>query len=209
MSTPKALAPHWRLVWKRRAARTGRWLHIYASMASFTVVFFFAATGLTLNHANWFANQPRTIKARGTLEKAWMNMPGEPGLAKQEIVDFLRREHGIGGEVNNLDADESQIALSFRGPGYSADAFIDRTTGRYDLTESRLGFAAIINDLHKGRDTGKLWSVVIDVSAVLLVFIALTGLLLIWFVHKHRFAGLLALAGGAMVTFCVYRLFVP
>jgi hypothetical protein len=27
-----------------------RWLHIYLSMASFGILFFFAVTGLTLNH---------------------------------------------------------------------------------------------------------------------------------------------------------------
>jgi hypothetical protein len=209
MSTPRVPAPHWRVVWKRRIAKTGRWLHIYASMASFAVVFFFAATGLTLNHAEWFVNQQRTSQVKGTIEKAWLKTPGEPGVAKLEIVEFLRRMHRIGGAVADFRVDDSQVAVSFKGPGYSADTFIDRQTGRYDLTESRLGFAAIINDLHKGRDTGKVWSVVIDVSAALLVFIALTGLLLIYFVHKHRFAGLLVLAAGAALTFGVYRVFVP
>ena len=48
MPTSPSSTPHWRLAWKRRIARTGRWLHIYASMASFAVVLFFAITGLTL-----------------------------------------------------------------------------------------------------------------------------------------------------------------
>ena len=56
--------------------------------------------------------------------------------------------------------------VTFKGPGYAADAFIDRESGRYDLTQTYHGFIAVINDLHKGRDTGPAWSVVIDVSAV-------------------------------------------
>jgi len=53
------------------------------------------------------------------------------------------------------------------------------------------------------------WPTFIDVSAVMLVLISLTGLLLIYFVHKHRLAGLLALTAGAMLSFGVYWLLVP
>ena len=35
---------------KRRLAKYSRWLHIYVSMTSFVIVFFFAVTGWTLNH---------------------------------------------------------------------------------------------------------------------------------------------------------------
>jgi hypothetical protein len=209
MSTPRAPAPHWRLVWKRRLAKTGRWLHIYASMTSFAVVFFFAATGLTLNHAEWFADQQRTFRATGTIDVSWMKTPEAPGVAKLETVEFLRRTHGIGGALADFRVEDTECAVTFKGPGYRAEVFIDRQTGRYDLTESRLGFAAILNDLHKGRDTGPGWSIVIDVSAALLAFIALTGLLLIYFVHRHRVAGLLALAAGATLTIGMYWLLVP
>jgi hypothetical protein len=68
---------------------------------------------------------------------------------------------------------------------------------------------AILNDLHKGRDTGAPWRLAIDVSAVLLVFIATSGLVLLYFVHKHRVAGALALVAGAVVAYGVYRIFVP
>lgn len=69
----------------------------------------------------------------------------------------------------------NQCEVSFKGPGYSADAFIDRATGKYELTENRMGLVAILNDLHKGRDSGKPWAVVIDISAILLTLVSLTG----------------------------------
>jgi hypothetical protein len=54
-----------------------------------------------------------------------------------------------------------------------------------------------------------LGSSAIDLSAALLTFVSLTGLILIYFIHKHRFSGLLALAGGAAVAGLVYAFFVP
>ena len=177
-------------------------------MASFAVVLFFAITGITLNHAEWFANQQQTLQVSGTMDRRWLGTTDER-VARLDIVEFLRRAHDLGGALSDFRIDESQCEVAFMGPGYSADAFIDRQTGRYELTETRFGFAAVINDLHKGRDTGRSWKMVIDVSAGLLVFIALSGLLLIYFVHRHRFAGLLALAAGAALSFGVFRLFVP
>ncbi len=49
-----------------------------------------------------------------------------------------------------------------RAAGYTADMFLDRATGTYDSTETRMGFVALMNDLHKGRDSGRAWSRVID-----------------------------------------------
>jgi hypothetical protein len=199
---------HWHVVWRRRVAKLTRWLHIYSSMASFAVVFFFAVTGLTLNHAEWFANQQRTSQVAGSMDRAWLAAP-DSRVAKLEIVEFLRRTHHLSGAVADFRLEEQQGAVSFKGPGYSADAFIDRATGRYDLTESRLGLVAILNDLHKGRDTGGPWRLAIDVSAALLVFIAVSGLVLLYFVHKHRVAGVLVLGAGAVMVYGVYRIFVP
>jgi hypothetical protein len=99
--------------------------------------------------------------------------------------------------------------VSFKAPGYGADVFIDRETGSYDLTETRLGLAAVVNDLHKGRDAGPAWQLLIDISAALLTFVSLSGLVLIYFIHKHRLAGIVSLlAGGALATL-IYAWLVP
>jgi hypothetical protein len=196
------------LVWKRRLAKYSRWLHIYVSMASFAVVFFFAVTGITLNHPDWFGAADRTMSAKGHLDPAWTNT-GANEVAKTEIVGYLRRTHHFGGALNDVRVDDQQCAVSFKGPGYAADVFIDRRTGDYEVSESRPGFVAIINDLHKGRDTGAAWKAVIDVSAALLTFISLTGLTLLYFVHKHRAAGFVLLVLGGIVAALLYLIWVP
>jgi len=193
---------------RRLVAKYSRWLHIYGSMGSFGVIFFFAVTGLTLNHPQWFAKQQRTVTLKGTINTDWIRTATDADVKKLEIVEFLRNTHGIHGALADFRVDDRECDVTFKGPGYSADAFIDRATGRYDLTENRMGFAAIINDLHKGRDSGDTWKWLIDLSAGLLVFVSLTGLVLLWFVHKHRFAGFMSLAAGALVTYLVYLVWV-
>jgi uncharacterized protein len=178
---------------KRLVAVSARWLHIYLSMASFTVVFFFAATGLTLNHPDFFTSAPKTVETHGVMAKAIL-------ADKLAVVERFRANDHVRGAVSDFRSDDSQVSVSFRAPGYTADAFIDRETGKYDLTVVQNGFVATMNDLHKGRDATKSWSVLIDASAVLLVLVSLTGLVLIWFIYRRRMSGLL-LAGFMTVCF--------
>ena len=193
---------------KRRLAKYSRWLHIYVSMTSFVIVFFFAITGWTLNHPDAFSAGGRRSQATGTLDTK-LTAPGSADVDKTPIVEALRRNHKVGGALNDFRVDEDQLSVAFKGPGYIADAVIDRKTGKYELSESRLGVVAILNDLQKGRDTGGVWKLVIDISAGLLTFISLTGLILLYFIHKHRVAGLLLLLAGGALTGLIIWAWVP
>ena len=71
-----------------------------------------------------------------------------------------------------------------------------------------MGSSPTLNDLHKGRDTGGPWSILIDAAAVLLSLISLSGLVLIFYLKLRRkpglwVAGLAALALLALVLFGV------
>lgn len=191
---------------RRQTAIVSRWLHLYLSMISFAVILFFAVTGLTLNHAEWFSGQVRESRYSGSMPAEWLK-GAQPD--KLKIVEKLRTAHGIHGAVSDFRVDDDQISVSFAGPGYAADAFIDRAKGTYDLTETRNGFVAVLNDLHKGRDAGPGWSWVIDASAILLTLVSLTGLLLLFFVYRRRTSGLILAAAGAAVCWLVWLKFVP
>ncbi len=178
-------------------------------MASFGILLFFAVTGLTLNHQDWFNGQQRTNEYHGKVNVKWVKTADAKDVAKLEIVEYLRRTHGIKGALSEFTVEDAQCEVLFKGPGYQADAFIDRETGSYQATESRMGFVAIVNDLHKARDTGTKWAAVVDVSAVLMICVSLTGFTLIFFLFKHRFSGLLVLAIGAALFYLLYIIFVP
>ncbi|MBZ5642142.1 MAG: PepSY-associated TM helix domain-containing protein [Acidobacteriia bacterium] len=204
---PAPLNPRY-LHWKRRFAHLARWLHTYLSMLSFALLLFFAVTGLTLNHAEWFDSHERPAEFHGTLNKDWVNPSGSAGVAKDEIVSYFRTTYRTRGALSDFHLDADQCEVLFKGPGYEADATIDRATGKYDVTISPFSLVALLNDLHKGRDTGKKWSIVIDFSAVLMTLVSLTGLTLIFFLNKRRFSGLVLIAVGALLSWLVYSLWV-
>lgn len=185
-------------------AHWSRVLHTYLSMVSFSILLFFAATGLTLNHQSWFVGEPKTTRLTGRIDLALVGPSAGQNVSQDAVVAALQAAHRIKAALSDFRVDDDQVAVSFKGPGYAADAFVDRKMGSYEMNESRYGLVAIINDLHKGRDTGNAWSKVIDVSAAFMVFVSLTGLTLIFFLQKRLTTGLVSLAIGTAVCVGVY-----
>jgi hypothetical protein len=176
-----------------------RWLHIYSSLFGLLTILFFGVTGLTLNHPEWFdSGEFEPTSVTGTLDAALLGQAGsEPDSTK--IIATLRERHRISGGMKSWYADDAELTLAIAGAGYTADVRIDRSTGQYELQESRLGLIAIINDLHKGRDTGPVWSVVVDVAAILTVFVSLSGVLLLCWLKRRWRSGLITIMTGVAV----------
>lgn len=195
---------------KKEVAKLSRWLHIYLSMVSFAIVLFFSVTGLTLNHPTWLGGDKQVnVKNKGALNVKWVNNPDTNKIAKLEIVEFLRKTHNVKGYVSEFRIDDTEVSVSLKGPAYSADAFIDRETGKYELSEIKMGIVAVMNDLHKGRDSGSGWGWIIDISAVFLILVSLSGLILLCFIKKRRVAGFITGIIGLIICYLIYVIFVP
>jgi hypothetical protein len=189
-------------------AHLARWLHTYLSMLSFSILLFFAVTGFTLNHAEWVESQQRPRTYQGSLNVEWVKASDPSAIATQEISAYFRQTHHIRGALSDVHIQGDQCEVVFKGPGYEADATIDRGNGTYQLSVVPGNLMAVLNDLHKGRDTGKSWSRVIDFSAILMTLVSLTGLTLIFFLNMRRMPGLLLIALGALLCCAIYFMWV-
>ena len=185
-----------------------RWLHTYLSMFGLAALLLFSVTGITLNHPDWLAGEPQVQRIDGELNPAWVAVSDSIPVARLEIVEHLRNAHNIKAGLNDFYMDERECSISFRGPAYVADAFIDRSTGSYVLLVTASGFIAILNDLHKGSDAGGVWTVVIDIAAISMILISLTGFVMILFVKKRKASGLILALIGTALLFILYYLFV-
>ncbi len=195
--------------WRKNGAAWWRWLHLYLSMISFAILFFFAVTGLTLNHTEWFNGQQNTQTSKGKMDSSWVNNLDTLKVEKLEVVEFLRSAHKVTGALSDFIIDDDQCTVAFSGPGYSADVFIDRKTGDYEITAFSAGFVGLINDLHKGRDTGNTWSLVIDISAILMILVSFTGIMMMLYLKRKRLVSILVVIIGLILTYLSYKVFVP
>lgn len=209
-----------------------RWLHLYVSLIGFLAMLFFAITGITLNHPTWFGESTRTTTHRGQLPPGWLGRslddtsvaeiespsaperesgiavdksPADAEVDKLAIVEFLRATHGLRGMVKEFLVDDEECSIAMNGPGYSADTWIDRQGGAYEVTVVEHGPIAVWNDLHKGRDTGVAWSWVIDVSAAIMSVSCITGLAMLMFMRRKRLSGSLWTAIGATLFIVIAK----
>jgi hypothetical protein len=161
------------------------------------VVLFFAITGITLNHPNWmFGDHGSRVTTSGTLAAGYRDGTTVDWL---QVSEFFRNTHNVKGRVSSHNVSGTEGSITFKGPGYGADAFFDTETGTYDLTIEAQGFVALMNDLHKGRDVNSSWRWVIDLAGGFLVVISASGLALQLFLRKRRKRALITAGGGVLL----------
>ena len=183
-----------------------RWLHIYLSMLSFAALMFFAFTGITLNHPTWFGAAEQSMRDEaGQLSTEMLG----PDVDRLLVAEQLRNSHHLRGQVTEFVIDEFECMLVYKGPGYSADVFVDRESGSYTLTEISSGPMAIMNDLHKGRDSGKQWAWVIDLSAGVMMLMSVAGFGLLFYLKKRRVSGVLTAVIGTIAFIVAWAIWVP
>ena len=82
-----------------------------------------------------------------------------------------------------------------------------RSCTAYPVIEQQ-GFVGVLNDLHKGRNSGRAWAWLIDLSGVLLALVSATGLWLLWYVRRRRATGLWTGVAGVLAMLAAWWLWV-
>jgi hypothetical protein len=181
---------------KRRLTR-GWWLkqlhtwHYISAAVSLVGMFSFALTGVTLNHAASIPAHP-IVEDRGSmLAPSLLTMlqptPADssapmPAAVAGAVADAVKLDPA--GAPAEWSADEVYVAMP--RPGGDAWVSVNRQTGQIKAEVTRQGLIALLNDLHKGRNTGLPWRLFIDAFAAAAMVFTLSGLFLLHFHARHR-----------------------
>src|SRR5262249_11434660 len=128
------------------------------------------------------------------------------------IVERLRKDFGCRGEVNGpprYEKESESFGVVFKAPSYQATATIRATDGHTKVTHQSRGIVGICLDLHRGKESGASWSLVIDGVSVLFVVVSITGLILWSSLRGRAQNGLAILLLGLAVSVAVYFVYVP
>ena len=182
-----AAAQHRRSFWLKQLHQ---W-HWISAAVSLIGMLLFAITGITLNHAGQIEAEPKVVSRKATLPPELLAVltkgpeEGKRPLPVQ-LEPFLDEAVGadVAGREGEWSADEVYVALA--RPGGDAWVSIDRETGAVEHEKTTRGAISLLNDLHKGRNTGKAWSWFIDIFAVACVIFTITGLILLQFHARAR-----------------------
>jgi len=143
----------------------------------------FTVTGITLNHAGDIPSTPRISRNKTQLPAALAaSLEKLPKDGKAPVPAALAGWLGMqlpGSDRAEVEYSESEIYLSLPRPGGDGWISVKRDTGIVEWELTDRGWVSYFNDLHKGRHTGRVWQVFIDVIAVAFLIFTATGMVLL------------------------------
>jgi len=149
----------------------------------------FCITGITLNHASAIAANPLVLKKSAPLPDSLHPLlaSGKAGdVLPDALADWIEDQFDMDTEGAEVEWSPEELYVSAPGPGRDGWVMFDRASFEATSELTDRGWVAYFNDLHKGRNTGLVWKIFIDVVAGACVFFALTGLVLLWIQARQR-----------------------
>lgn len=172
--------------------RTAHQWHWISAAICLAALLLFSVTGVTLNHAGSIGAKPtvtqRTAQLPVTLRTALAPVDAHSTAIPATVAEWIEGEFDISVSGASAEWSAEELYLSAPGPGRDAWVSIDRATGAAQFESTDRGWIAYLNDLHKGRNTGIVWMIFIDVVAAACVFFSITGLVLLVLQARQRTA---------------------
>lgn len=162
--------------------RWSRLLHTYAAVALLFLLGFFAMTGITLNHPDWFTGHSTERELEFQL----------PNYSKSSTLNLTPKqiqiiEHKLQANFSQLkfEHDGNLVFMDAQMPGGFITGEIALDNGMVLANITNFGVWAWLNDLHKGRHTGLTWRWLLDISSALIILFSLSGLILLLPNRRH------------------------
>jgi hypothetical protein len=167
--------------------------HWISSAICLMAMLLFSITGLTLNHAAQIEAKPQVTRIKQQMpaalraqmesfaaQHADTNAPLPRPLAQWADATFPVEVAGRSAEWSDEDA---YVAL----PRPGGDAWLRiGVDGKAEYERTDRGWISWLNDLHKGRNTGPVWSWFIDLFALACLVFCITGFLILKFHAANR-----------------------
>ncbi|MEN7537831.1 PepSY-associated TM helix domain-containing protein [Aurantiacibacter flavus] len=192
----------------RRQLRQWHWI---SSALCLALVFLFAVTGFTLNHA-------ASLEAEGVSTQAEFDLPATlvadlsaiEGEAELTAAQARAIQDATGVDLSGRVArnEYGEMIFDLARPGKDASLILDLNAAMAYSDQIDRGTIAKLNDLHKGRHAGAVWSLMIDFAAACFVVFAVTGFGLLWLQARMQPATWPLATLGAVLPLIAYILFV-
>jgi hypothetical protein len=184
--------------------------HWISSALCLAGLLLFAVTGFTLNHAATLEAKPETTHIEKTLPasaRTALDGVHDKQPVPQTIAAAVKQVAGVDIAGRPADVSDEEVFIDLARPGVDASVTLGRD-GSVVYERTTRGAIAVLNDLHKGRHAGPVWSVLIDLLALACVVFAATGLGLLWLYSRNRRITWPLVATGLAVPLVLYLVFV-
>ena len=179
----------------------------------------FAITGFTLNHAAQIEARPSVVTRSETAPRdvvsalrraapSGVESKNQKGIVPPALAEWLARtlEVDAAGREAEWSADEIYVGLPRPGGDAWVNVALDSGEVQYEATSR--GAISYLNDLHKGRNTGRAWSLFIDVFAIACLVFSVTGLVLLKLHASGRMATWPLVGAGLVIPLLLAILYI-
>jgi hypothetical protein len=189
--------------------RLSRMLHAYLSAFAFLALIFFSVTGLLLNHPAWFAFDTRDSDVQATIAKADLDQAAKAADPNAALATLAaRRVHPIGAYKSGEIIDD-EANLRFEGVRGYSQVVVDMQTGEVEASNKKASAVSVINDLHRGKNAGKAWGLLIDLTAVIVLALSMIGYILFFSLRFRLVNSLILTAVSLAAIAAIFLWLVP
>jgi len=151
----------------------------------------FAITGITLNHAGAIETKPKTVEVEGQLPPELIAVAKtaqtSKGALPEDIRVWLSKDLDVKApKAAPIEWTDEEAYVSLPRPGGDGWVTFDAVSGEVLAERTDRGPIAYLNDLHKGRNSGAVWSLFLDVFAIGCIVFCATGLVLLQLHSRAR-----------------------
>lgn len=178
-----------RAVWLRQLHQ---W-HWISSALCLMAMLLFSITGFTLNHASQIEAKPSVTRQKATLpaplRERLAAFAGEHVDAKLPLPDELAgwANQTFPVDVRGVNAEWSEEDAYVPLPRPGGDVWLRiGVDGQAEYEKTDRGWISWLNDMHKGRNTGAVWSWFIDIFAGACLVFCITGFLILKYHAANR-----------------------
>lgn len=191
--------------WRSALVRQVTLWHWVSSGITLGGMVLFTVTGITLNHAAEIKAEPRVqVREAAAPAAVAAALRAAPGGSEGRhplpaaAIQWLTREFGSSGDGTG-EWSPGELYVSLPRPGGDAWVTVELASGVAHYERTDRGWIAYLNDLHKGRHTGRAWSIYIDVLAAACLVFSFTGLILLQ-IHAAKRPATWPLIGFSLVA---------
>lgn len=169
--------------------RYARHVHAWFSAFAFLSLIFFAGTGLFLNNTDWFDSEPDQVILQVTIPTeilAQVKTLENPAPLLLEAIRKQAQPQILSGVFKSSDLIDGELDMRLDGAKGHTDITVALDTGRTEITVKPESVLDTLKNLHKGKNVGTIWKLVIDISAILILILSIAGYLLFFSLRKRK-----------------------
>ncbi len=163
---------------RRDFYRHSRYVHGWLSAFAFLTLLFFSVTGLLLNHPEWFEPAKTEQTTQLILPESILKSIKQQENPSDTILNYVRQQQNVVGRYQSSEVMDNEVMIRLESPAGATDIWVMADTGETEITQKPASTVSMLNDLHRGKNSGLAWSWLIDISAIIVIALSLVGYIL-------------------------------